>query len=274
MGSLDSHLRVVGAVRFAIGVTLGLVFVAYQIVPEALWIPVTIAVVMSSGPYSGGVLNKALQRGVATAVGCGLGLAFILLRGPHSSATIFAVGAVGGFAAGYYLVDARYSYIVMYASVSLIIVVSIPPDAGVSFALWRVANIFIGGVIGLLVATLVLPNSARRRFLVEFDSTITLISGLISRQREGCFDSDEVLETEERIVAGLRSQKATLASARFESMKWRQAAAELGSIVDRERQLMRHLVGQTPDENSQQLTAINSDAASILGRHGLSQPAR
>ncbi len=266
---MKSRLRYIAAVRFAIGITLGLLFVAFQWVPEALWIPITIAVVMSSGPYSGGVLNKAMQRAFATALGCGLGLGYVLLRGPHATATILIVGAVGGLVAGYFLSDARYKYVAIYTSVSLIIVISVPSDVEISFALWRIANIFIGGAIGLLVAILVLPESARRRFQLDFESTTARLDQLIGVQREGTFDSDDLLESEELIIAGIRSQKASLASARFESLNWRQAASELGGVVDQERELIRHLVGRTPSENFERLATISKDATSIFNRHSL-----
>ncbi|HQZ84343.1 MAG TPA: FUSC family protein [Actinomycetota bacterium] len=265
----DDRPRSVRALRFAIGVTIGLVFVAFDLVPEAVWIPITVAVVMSSDRYAGGVLKKSSQRAAATAIGCGLGLAVIVLPGPHGSAMILLVGAAASFAAGLFLTDARYSYLALYAGISLIIVVSVPAGEGVSFALWRIANIFIGGAIGLLVSTVVLPESARRHFLDELATTAQLFAEAISLQREPSTELDDLVDLEERIISSVRRQQSTLASARLESLGWHRAGDDLARIVEREREMVRHFSGRTPDENFERLAVLTAEADQVLTRNQL-----
>jgi uncharacterized membrane protein YccC len=255
--------------RFAIGVTIGLVFVAFNLVPEAVWIPITVAVVMSSDRYAGGVLKKSAQRATATAIGCGCGLAVIGLPGPHGSALILLVGAVASFAAGLLLADPRYSYLAMYACISLIIVVSVPAAEGVSFALWRIANIFIGGAIGLLVSTVVLPESARGHFRAELDATVDLIAEAITAQRELSAGLACLLQLEEQIIAGVHRQENTLASARLESLRWHRAGEDLVHIVATEREMVRHFTGREPDENAARLSALRDEAAEVFDRYAL-----
>lgn len=267
---VESHIRWVGAIRFAIGVTIGLIFVAFQITPESVWVVITIVVVMSSGPHTGGVLDKGMQRGIATALGCGLGLLFVILRGPYSATTILILGVVGALIVGYYLADPHYKYIAMYTCISFFVVISVPPEAQMSIALWRIGNIFIGGAIAIVIALVVFPESARVRFISEFESTTQRLGDLIQRQSRGTETFVELIDDEEAIVGGLRNQKATLASTRFESLKWRQAAAELNGILDKERLLLRHLVGQDPEDNRAQLQAIKDEATAIFSRHDLS----
>lgn len=268
-GLRDSRPRSIRALRFAIGVTIGLTFVAFDLVPEAVWIPITVAVVMSSDRYAGGVLKKSAQRAVATMIGCGLGLAVIVVPVPHGSAVLLAVGAAASFAAGFFLEDSRYSYLAMYAGLSLIIVVSIPADEGVSFALWRIANIFIGGVIGLLVSTLVLPDSARRHFRVEFDATAELFADAITFQRDRMTEIEDLAELEERIIAGMRRQQSLLASARLESLRWHRAGDDLARVVEQEREMIRHFTGRGPAENRARLTALTDAAADVFTKYGL-----
>lgn len=244
--------------------TIGVAFVAFDIVPEAVWIPVTIAVVMSSDRYAGGVLKKSVQRAGATVIGCGLGLGFLLLHTPHSALVLMVVGAVASFAAGYLLDDKRFAYMAMYAGISLIIVVSIPSDQGIEFALWRIANIFIGGAIGLAVSVLVLPESARRHFITEWHATLQRIEALIDRQREGVENPDHLVDDEEAIITGVRRQEATLASARMEGLRWRRAAPALADLIRRERELVRHLAARPPDCNAEMLTNLRVDGEDLL----------
>jgi len=136
-------MRVAVAMLASIALTTGLG------IPHGFWASVTLLVVIGGLQHHGNIRRKALERGLATAIGAVLGL---LLIAQHSvigsvALTYTLVAVLAGVCA--YFAVGKSGYIALLTAITLSIVAG-HGDNSVDIGLWRAFNVAIGTAVALL----------------------------------------------------------------------------------------------------------------------------
>lgn len=134
--------------------------------PYAVWMSVTIMVVMGSLPHTGSILEKGRQRFVGTTLGAIGGFMVILTAryNPVLAGVLsFTLIAIGG-----YMAVGRGGYIAQLTCMTIAIVAdSSTLDVGV----WRMANVYAGVALSAVFAML-FPERARDHWYFMLEETV------------------------------------------------------------------------------------------------------
>ncbi len=225
-----SSERLRHGLRIAVGCAVGFWLASLLQLQAGQWVVITVVMVLSTEPRTGGILKKSLQRFWGTVLGAvaALLILFVLPGGPPWG-LLWALPALVAF--GYLAADAERAYIGVLGAVTLVMV-AMEPDQNLAFALKRIAQIVLGLVVALGVGELVLPDHARTRLRSSVARVLQSLADLAAG--EGERDALEV-----QLVTTLSDQRKLIGESLTEGEK---AGRDLlDRLVIAERRAFRYL---------------------------------
>lgn len=166
-------------------VRLALAFIASHLIgsrlnePHAVWMSITLMVVMGGQAHTGSIVEKARQRLLGTTYGAISGFAVILVG--HVSPVLALALLTAVIAAGGYLAIGRGGYIALLSCITVVIVAS---SSTLDIGFWRVVNVYLGVVLALVFAHL-LPERAREHWYFLLEETIEGLDWLYREWAQG-----------------------------------------------------------------------------------------
>ncbi|WP_215782580.1 FUSC family protein [Paludibacterium sp. B53371] len=160
------------------GLRLALAFLTARLIgellnePHAVWMTVTVAVVMGSLPHTGSIVEKGKQRLIGTTLGALGGFLVIFLTHnfpPLASLAILAIIGYGGFWA-----VRGGGYIALLTCITLAIVST---NSSFDVGLWRMVNVYAGVVLAIAFGML-FPERARDHWSFMLEESLEGISWL------------------------------------------------------------------------------------------------
>ncbi|HCY84995.1 MAG TPA: hypothetical protein DHV36_07655 [Desulfobacteraceae bacterium] len=218
------------ALRAAVAITAAVALVRHLDLSHALWVPITVLVVMR--PSLGGTLNISWRRMAGTLTGVILGVALAYLRLPAL--------AIGGLAFVmlfwmFYFKDRNYILFISFLTAPIVLILSSTfPQLWHSGA-ERLFDTVLGLGIGLAAAFLVWPNFARKNLRKALGDLVAAQHSHFRELRNAYFSDGPDMEAllSDRIRARTQLEAAT--------EKCNDAAIEPG-LVARQRQELMNLV--------------------------------
>jgi uncharacterized membrane protein YccC len=158
-------------VRALVAASLSLVIADWLGLPQSYWAVITTLIIVQGS--LGGTLGAGLDRIVGTLAGAALGIAAALARGfwplPEIMLLVLAVAPVALLAA------IRPSFRVAPVTAAIVLLASSGTVSPIAAALYRVVEIGLGTVVGIVVSLLVLPSRARQ---ICFERSAELLGDL------------------------------------------------------------------------------------------------
>ncbi|TDR73831.1 FUSC family protein [Paludibacterium purpuratum] len=154
------------------GLRLALAFLAARWIgefinePHAVWMTVTVAVVMGSLPHTGSIVEKGKQRFLGTTLGALGGFLVIFLTHQSPTMAALAILAIIGYS-GYWAVRGG-GYIALLTCITLAIVST---DSAFDIGLWRMVNVYAGVVLAIAFGML-FPERARDHWYFMLEESL------------------------------------------------------------------------------------------------------
>jgi len=228
--ALRRHAELRHAVRVAVAVGASFAVGAIFQPPQAYWIVFTAIIVVQTSV--GGTITASIERVFGTIVGGLIGVIATYLRAKtalEEGIVISAAAAIAAFAAA-----VRPSLRVAPITTAIVLMGGSAAHMGpITAASWRVAEIAIGGVIGVLTTLLVFPARARRAVCQRAAQGMRQMADVLSlfawRFEAGGVDR-EARETYRALRKTLSQADQALAEAERESFPGRAADAPDGLV--------------------------------------------
>lgn len=134
--------------------------------PYAVWMSVTIMVVMASLPHTGSILEKGRQRFVGTTLGAIGG--FMVILTARYNPILAGMLSIALIAVGGYLAVGRGGYIAQLTCMTIAIVAD---SSTLDVGMWRMANVYAGVALTAVFAML-FPERARDHWYYMLEETI------------------------------------------------------------------------------------------------------
>ncbi|MFZ5748051.1 MAG: FUSC family protein [Pseudomonadota bacterium] len=169
------HAELRQAARVMVGA--GAAFVAYKLLgfEQGYWAVFTVVIVLQGS--IGGTLGAAVDRLIGTVAGAVLGALALILAPPTTMGIALALGVVTGITA--LAAAVRPQLRVAPVTAAIVLLSHVPGVSPERFALDRVLEIALGGVIGVLTSLFVFPARSRGVVVARISSALTQCAQLL-----------------------------------------------------------------------------------------------
>lgn len=179
------YYRWIHALRISLAFLITYTVIRYFRLDGAVWILITLLIVMGPQPYWGNVFSRALQRTGGTVIGALSGLIALFLE-IYSFPAMLLWCAVVMFVAGY-LTLGKHPYMALLIGSTLAVVSCSPPN-DMESALLRSLYVLTGSVLAMLYSS-IYPQRAYTDWRITFSQSL----GKLKHLYETCF-SQKTLE--------------------------------------------------------------------------------
>lgn len=173
------QLGKIHAARLALAFLASHLIASFLNEPHAVWMSITLMVVMGGQAHTGSIVEKGRQRLLGTTYGAIGGFAVILAG--HASPSLALALLASFIAAGGYLAIGRGGYIALLSCITVVIVAS---SSTLDIGFWRMVNVYAGVVLALVFAHL-LPERAREHWYFLLEETIEGLDWLYREWAQG-----------------------------------------------------------------------------------------
>jgi uncharacterized membrane protein YccC len=224
-----------------IACALGIILIYLIGMPNALWVVVTIIVIMCAQIYVGGVMQKAMWRFAGTLCGCGIAAASLIFFGATPTSILLTTGLsvfiFSYFAAGHE--NAPYAA-TLGAATTAIIMLGHP--ANLTLAAERFFEISTGVLIAAVVSQFIFPIHASTHLKRVQSRTIALLRDYYQMMIMAPALSTHLInfhEQEEEIVKLLLKQRQLAKESRTEPFKHSFNLFHFTQLLYSEREILR-----------------------------------
>lgn len=182
------HLATRQAVQASLAVAIAAAAGLLLSVEHYTWAALTAFIIFLGTSTRGDITAKAIYRAIGTLTGMVLAIPIVLATGAHP---IVVIGiALLCCAVGYYLMSVSYVYLMLCTSLAVSEMYNIMGQFNSAFAAIRIAEVLVGSIVAVLVATLVVPISttdaithARQQLFRSIRELLNTAAGHIHEQR-------------------------------------------------------------------------------------------
>lgn len=229
----ENHSQNIHALKYAIAFGLGYLAMLMLTDTYSFWILITIAVVMSTQPVIGQLLQKSFFRIIGTIVGVVLGVATFYL--PHDPIIVLVIVMfVSFFISRFLTFHSDGSSQVAILGLVTFTLISLLPQTNMHFALMRLIDTAVGILICFVVSFFIFPYSSRRALISVMRSSAdhlrTFIEIVFIKGADRREDS-EATQVENYIIQKITKMRGIIRTGNYEKFYSRKQKYQFNQLI-------------------------------------------
>jgi len=233
------------AVRMTVAAVSAYLGTAWFGLPEGYWAVITCLVIVQGS--LGSTLSAGISRVHGTVIGALLGLGGALIHVWLALPTAWALGLL--VLPLSLLAAHNLRYRLAPVTAALVLLAIQPGDGLFAIALYRIAEILLGAVIGIAAALLVLPDRGGTEVRVHGASALKILGELVRRQVTDAGGVDELGARLQEYIAGVEAAGEDVVQERYYHLSGEPASGPLLRILRRLRTDVG-MIGRTAREQT------------------------
>ena len=201
--AIETQLQGIHTVKIVVAILIGFALMESVAGAHAIWMIITIIIIMLTDVNINVQMNKAVSRVLGTALGAGLGIGVVWIQFATPLLTLILVGVIVIFCYAKY--THRLSDYAASIGLATFSMIAINPDASLMFGVDRAFEIIVGIVISLLVSRYFFPVRSSRMLSLYIDKNWREIKNYayqILIENKNRREHVEILESEHKILRG------------------------------------------------------------------------